>query len=88
MTVHAGAWNFAAKLNIHEFLAQVSRSLADYGPDGESIYVGESVGMLYRPLHSTSESRTEHQPYVSAIGKPFTGRGLDKSQGTDWPAQR
>src|SRR5207247_10370643 len=75
MSVQAGLWNYDGKPVDRAFLAKISRELAAYGPDGETTYLDASVGMLYRPFHTTSESRLECQPRVSTSGKVFTWDG-------------
>jgi asparagine synthase (glutamine-hydrolysing) len=75
MSVQAGVWNYDGKPVDRNFLAKISRELAEYGPDGETTYFDDSVGMLYRPFHTTSESRMERQPHVSASGKVVTWDG-------------
>lgn len=66
MSVQAGVWNLDGQPVDREFLVGVGKSLAEYGPDGEFSYVSGSLGMLYRPFHTTPESRFERQPYHSA----------------------
>ena len=66
MGVQAGIWNFDGQPVSHQSLAQIGRELSQYGPDGESIHVDGALGMLYRPCHTTAESRLERQPYSFA----------------------
>lgn len=81
MSVHAGIWNLSGEPVDRECLTRLTRSLEEYGPDGETTFMCESVGMLYRPFHTTPESRFEHQPYVSARGNVITWDGrLDNLQ--------
>ena len=68
MSVQAGIWNFDGRPVDHELLADISQSLKPQGPDGESCYVDGSVALLYRPFHTTAESRREKQPYLSRRG--------------------
>jgi asparagine synthase (glutamine-hydrolysing) len=75
MSVQAGVWNYNGKPVDRKFLAKISRELAEYGPDGETTFFDDSVGMVYRPFHTTSESRLERQPHVFASGKVFTWDG-------------
>jgi asparagine synthase (glutamine-hydrolysing) len=75
MSVQAGIWNFDGE-PVHEgLLAQMSAATASYGPDGERTYVVGPVGMLYRPFHTTSESRLEQQPHISSMGNVITWDG-------------
>ena len=75
MSVHAGIWNLDGKPVQRENLARIGQAIAEYGPDGETTYSDGPMGMLYRPFHTTSESRFEHQPLVSDSGKVFTWDG-------------
>ena len=75
MSVQAGIWNFDGKPVDRKLLIDFSESLRQQGPDGESSYVGGSIGMLYRPFHTTAESRREEQPYVSRRGYVLTWDG-------------
>jgi len=64
MSVQAGFWNFDGEPADQEFLTRISHAVAEYGPDCETVHVDGPVGMLYRPLHTTRESRVERQPHV------------------------
>ncbi len=75
MSVQAGIWNLQGEPVDRELLARISHSLAEYGPDGETTFFHEPVGFLYRPLHTTTESRGEHQPFVSMSGRVLTWDG-------------
>jgi asparagine synthase (glutamine-hydrolysing) len=65
MSVQAGIWNFDGRPIDKKLLADISESLKHQGPDGESCHVDGSVALLYRPFHTTAESRWEKQPYFS-----------------------
>ena len=75
MSVQAGIWNFDGRPIDHRLLADISESLKPQGPDGESSYVDGSVALLYRPFHTTAESRRENQPYFSKRGFVLTWDG-------------
>jgi asparagine synthase (glutamine-hydrolysing) len=75
MSVLAGIWHFDGTPVDREFLMSVSHQLAEYGPDGEETYFHESIGMVYRPLHTTRESRLEHQPHQSVAGNLISWDG-------------
>ena len=75
MSVQAGIWNFDGRPVDHEFLADISESLKHQGPDGESCHVDGPVALLYRPFHTTAESRREKQPYRSHRGFTVTWDG-------------
>src|ERR687888_1632076 len=68
MSVQAGIWNFDGRPVGPKQFDDFSALLRQYGPDGEASYVDGSIGMLYRPFHTTLESRREQQPYCSRSG--------------------
>jgi asparagine synthase (glutamine-hydrolysing) len=75
MSVQAGIWNFDGRPVDQRLLADISESLKQQGPDGESSHVDGSVGLLYRPFHTTAGSRREKQPYFSRRGFILTWDG-------------
>src|SRR5713101_8456982 len=75
MSVQAGIWNFDGRPVDPRLLNGLSESLKQQGPDGVSAYVNSNVAMLYRPFHTTAESRREKQPYCSRRGFVFTWDG-------------
>lgn len=75
MSAQAGIWNFDGSPAPAELLAKLSDAITQYGPDGESTYFDGPVGMLYRPFHTTVESRLERQPRVSPRGLVITWDG-------------
>ena len=75
MSVQAGIWNFGGRPVDRKLLENLSDSLRQQGPDGESYYVDNSIALLYRPFHTTAESRREKQPYISRRGFIFTWDG-------------
>src|SRR6267154_2345283 len=75
MSVQAGIWNFDGAPVERESLGNISRVLADYGPDGEALYLDENLGILYRPFHTTEESRRETQPFEFGHGNILTWTG-------------
>jgi asparagine synthase (glutamine-hydrolysing) len=75
MSVQAGIWNFDGQPVSRTLIESYSRRLAKYGPDGESTFFDGSIAMLYRPFHTTSESRLERQPYISPAGNIITWGG-------------
>jgi asparagine synthase (glutamine-hydrolysing) len=66
MSVQSGIWHFDSKPVQATDLSSLGRAAGEFGPDGESQYVQESVGMLYQPFHTTTESREESQPFVGS----------------------
>ncbi|MCI0626518.1 MAG: asparagine synthase-related protein [Acidobacteria bacterium] len=75
MSAQAGVWNFDGAPASREILANISQTISQYGPDGETTYVSGPIGMLYRPFHTTKESRLERQPHVSRCGSVITWDG-------------
>src|SRR5258708_27971346 len=75
MSVQVGVWNLDGEPVHQEFLARIGKSIAQSGPDGDFPYINGSLGMLYRPFHTTSESRLDRQPYRSAKGYVVTWDG-------------
>jgi asparagine synthase (glutamine-hydrolysing) len=75
MSVQAGIWNFRGGPVDPGLLNSLSESLKQQGPDGEFSFVNGDVAMLYRPFHTTAESRREKQPHVSRRGFVFTWDG-------------
>ncbi len=75
MSVQAGIWNFDGRPVNLKLLGDTSESLKHQGPDGESCHVNGSVALLYRPFHTTAESRREKQPYRSHRGFIVTWDG-------------
>ena len=75
MSVQVGTWNFDGRPVDRKLLADISESLKHQGPDGESCHVDGSIALLYRPFHTTAESRREKQPYFSRRGFIVTWDG-------------
>jgi asparagine synthase (glutamine-hydrolysing) len=75
MSVQAGIWNFDGEQVDRVLLKNISNQTAEYGPDDEAILAEGNVAILYRPFHTTAESRVEHQPYVNARGQTITWDG-------------
>lgn len=75
MSVQAGIWNFDGKPIDRKLIDDLGESLKQQGPDGESRYSDDAVALLYRPFHTTAESRREKQPYKSRRGFVLTWDG-------------
>src|SRR5580704_13327961 len=75
MSVQAGVWNFDGRPVGPETIEDLSQFLKQQGPDGESRYLDGSVALLYRPFHTTAESRRVKQPYFSHRGFIVTWDG-------------
>jgi asparagine synthase (glutamine-hydrolysing) len=75
MSVQAGIWNFTGKPVDRKLLAEFSKSLQQQGPDGEFFHVDGPIALIYRPFHTTTESRQEKQPFFSRRGYIVTWDG-------------
>jgi len=75
VSVQAGIWNFDGKPIDPMLLTDFSESLKQQGPDGEFRWVNGSIALLYRPFHTTAESRREKQPHLSRRGFVLTWDG-------------
>lgn len=81
MSVQFGRWSFDGEPASAGYLAKVGKILSPYGPDGESSHSGEGVDVLYYAFHTTTESRLETQPHVSASGAIITWDGRLDNRG-------
>lgn len=75
MSVQAGVWNFDGRPVDRALIESYSQRLARCGPDGESAFFDGPIGMLYRPFHTTGDSRLERQPHISPRGNVITWDG-------------
>lgn len=75
MSVQAGVWNFDGKPVDQRVVQRISESMQQQGPDDEFIYIKGSIALLYRPFHTTRDSRREKQPRVSRRGFVITWDG-------------
>jgi asparagine synthase (glutamine-hydrolysing) len=75
MSVQAGVWNFDGRPADRKLVEELSAALQHQGPDGESLYCEGPAALVYRPFHTTRESRREKQPYVSSRGSVLTWDG-------------
>lgn len=75
MSVQAGIWNFDGRPVDRALIESYSQRLARCGPDGEGAFFDGPIGMLYRPFHTTTDSRRERQPHVSPLGNVITWDG-------------
>src|SRR6266852_3699901 len=68
MSIQAGLWFFDGRPVDEGSLFRVADAITEYEADGSSRYLLGSVGMIYRPFHTTTESRLATQPHVSRCG--------------------
>lgn len=75
MSLQAGVWNFNGEQVDRIVLSKMGDQTVENEADDETIHIVGNVGMLYRPFHTTAESRLEHQPYVFGNAKVMTWDG-------------
>ena len=75
MSAQAGTWNLRGEPADRHLLARYSSLLQKLGPDGDFTYSGGGIALVYRPFHTTAESRRERQPYLSRRGFVITWDG-------------
>jgi len=75
MSVQAGVWNLDGRPADLRFVKRVGESIAQWGPDGEGLWSDGPAALLYRPFHTTAESRREQQPLLSPRGFVLTWDG-------------
>jgi len=75
MSVQFGRWNFDGKPVDRDYLESVKPLLAPYGPDDAGSYSKENISILCCAFHTTKESRSEKQPYVTSSGAILTWDG-------------
>lgn len=75
MSVQAGIWNYDGAPVSEGCLSRFSRQLEELAPDAEKTRVSGPLGMLYRPFHTTPESRREQQPHEHPSGRILTWDG-------------
>ena len=75
MSVQFGRLNFDGGPTPQDYLAKVLDAVASYGPDGCNACSDGGATLIYRPFHTTRESRTETQPHRSSSGALITWDG-------------
>lgn len=75
MSVQFGRWNFDGRPSTPDFLEKVTALLLPYGPDAFGSRVAGGVTFVHRPLRTSSECRSERQPYRLPSGVIFTWDG-------------
>lgn len=66
MSVQFGRWNFDGRPIDQGYVDDVRRHLAPYGPDGVFSHIQKDMCLVFGALHTTRESRSDKQPYVTA----------------------
>jgi len=75
MSIQFGRWHFQSAPPAPGYLEKVQDALAGYGADGSYWHSEVGVDILYSALHTTTESRREKQPQVTASGIVLTWDG-------------
>jgi asparagine synthase (glutamine-hydrolysing) len=75
VSVQFGRWNFDGRPADTEYLAKAEGMVAPYGPDGGGMYIKDGVGILFRAFHTTKESWSEAQPYITHSSVVITWDG-------------
>jgi asparagine synthase (glutamine-hydrolysing) len=75
MSAQAGTWNFDGKPADQSLLLRLGSEMAKHAPDGQKVHICGALGMLFRPSHTTLESRLEQQPYLSSLKALITWDG-------------
>lgn len=75
MSLQFGRWNFDGKPLTPDCMDKVHAALGPYTPDRGDCYVGAGISVIYRPFHTTRESRSETQPYLCTSGSVLTWDG-------------
>jgi asparagine synthase (glutamine-hydrolysing) len=75
VSVQFGRWNFDGKPISSEYMERVSTLLRPYAPDGITVHEKENVRLVLGAFHTTKESRSESQPYLSCSGAVLTWDG-------------
>jgi asparagine synthase (glutamine-hydrolysing) len=65
VSVQVGMWNFDGQTVDRRLFSRFNESVREQGPDGNFCWINGEVALLYRPFHTTAESRREKQPYQS-----------------------
>ena len=76
MSVQLGRWNLDGRLVDPGYLTKAKGLLAPFGPDGDGLYIKDSVGIVFRAFHTTKESKRENQPLVTSSGTVVCGAGI------------
>ena len=68
MSALFGIWNLDGQPVEAESLRQAASLLAPQGPDGQTTYAKDNLGIFYCAFHTTRESHREVQPHVTESG--------------------
>ena len=69
MSAYAGIWNLDGAPIESDCISQMRDELAQYGPDGLINLTKGNVSVVFRPFHTTKESKLETQPFIGRGGQ-------------------
>jgi asparagine synthase (glutamine-hydrolysing) len=75
MSIQFGSWSFAGRQREPRYIENARALFATSGLGAPCEYRGTEIEILYFPLHTTAESRSERQPQVSGDGTVLTWDG-------------
>jgi asparagine synthase (glutamine-hydrolysing) len=75
VSIQLGAWNFDGKPIKPELITRMTAITRECRSDEEALHVEINIAMSYRPFHTTTESRREHQPHRFARDQVITWDG-------------
>jgi asparagine synthase (glutamine-hydrolysing) len=81
MSALGGVYNFNGAPVEAAFLDRLASGLKSRGPDGCRSHASHSIGLVYRPFHTTRKSGSERQPSIASNGVAVCWDGrLDNRQ--------
>ncbi len=75
MSAQIGVWNLGERPLDPVVLEKLSVAIEPYGPDDSGSHISGPIGIAYRALQTTPESRLESQPHISSHGLIVTWDG-------------
>ena len=75
MSVQFGKCNFDGRPVCRADMSAARSALVPYGSDSDAIIIKDNVGVLHCAFHTTEDSRSMQQPYVSGAGMLITWDG-------------
>lgn len=75
MSIQFGIWNFNCAPVDPAFLHRAKVLISHHGPDAQTVYSEQSLGIVYGAFHTTREGRSEIQPHVTRSGAVLTWNG-------------
>ena len=75
MSPQFGIWNFDNRPVEAAYLQEAKNFLVPQGPDGQTTYVSDNIGIAYSAFNTTRESGREVQPHLTASRHVITWDG-------------